>query len=337
MVNWSNFNQSPSDWDSFLLQARDYNVFQSYAWGEYKKKFCWTPLRFIATNKAQGVVGMVQILVKKLPFGFGIGWAPGGPILRFNASMEFSSVVSMLLKRLHEQYPRLLIRFHSHEQHDCLSAYEFRRACKRPLLKINSGFTVLINLKDSNADLQRAMTAKHRYYVKKAKLSRIDWVSGVTDESISDLIDVHRQMVLSKAIPSTSVNHQSLVLLREVLGDENITILTGFIMGRPVTSCLTYDFGRRSIYMIAATNESGRKVNAAYAMIPELLLHLKKKGIEVFDFGGIDPGNLSAEGVDHFKKGFGGAIVEHLGEWESANSEALRTIFNVGLLKMGRQ
>jgi lipid II:glycine glycyltransferase (peptidoglycan interpeptide bridge formation enzyme) len=72
-------------------------------------------------------------------------------------------------------------------------------------------------------------------------------------------------------------------------------------------------------------------------MIPELLEHLKQKGIETFDFGGIAPGNPNAEGVDHFKKGFGGEIIEHLGEWESANSEALRTILNIGLMKIGKR
>jgi hypothetical protein len=337
MVNWKNFDQSPSEWDSFILRARDYNVFQSYAWGEYKRKFGWNPLRFIATNKAQVVVGMVQILVKELPFGFGIGWAPGGPILRFNTSIEFSSDISALLKHLHDLYPRVLIRFHSHEKYDCRSAYEFRRACNRPLFKVNSGFTVLIDLKDSNADLQRAMTAKHRYYAKKAKSSHIEWVAGVTEKSISDLISVYIQMVLQKNITSTLINHQDLVLLSEVLGRESMTILIGYIAGSPVTFCLTYDFGRRSIYMMAATNDSGRRVNAAYAMIPELLLHLREKGIETFDFGGIDPGNLNAEGVDHFKKGFGGEIVEHLGEWESANSEALRTILNIGIMKIGKR
>jgi lipid II:glycine glycyltransferase (peptidoglycan interpeptide bridge formation enzyme) len=337
MVTWTNFDQSPSEWDSFLLRARDYNVFQSYAWGEYKKKFGWNPLRFIATNNKAQIVGMVQILVKELPFGFGVGWAPGGPILRFDPSIEFSNDILMLLKHLHDLYPRVLIRFHSHVKIDCRSAYEFRKACNRALFKINSGFTVLIDLKNSNSDLQKEMTAKHRYYAKKAISSHIKWVEGVTEKSISDFIDVHRQMVLSKAITSISINYQDLIFLRDILGKKNLTMLIGYIADRPVTSCLTYDFGQRSIYMMAATNDSGRKVSAAYAMIPELLEHLKQKGIETFDFGGIDPGNPNAEGVDHFKKGFGGAIIEHLGEWESANSEALRTILNIGLMKIGKR
>jgi lipid II:glycine glycyltransferase (peptidoglycan interpeptide bridge formation enzyme) len=88
--------------------------------------------------------------------------------------------------------------------------------------------------------------------------------------------------------------------------------------------------------MAAATNEMGRKISAAYAMISELFVNLKSKGVEVFDFGGIDPGNLNAQGVDHFKKGFGGKIIEHLGEWESIPSETLRFFLNIGLKRFGR-
>ena len=85
--------------------------------------------------------------------------------------------------------------------------------------------------------------------------------------------------------------------------------------------------------MSAASNNEGRKANLAYAMIPILFNHLKEKGIIHFDFGGIDPANSEAKGVDHFKKGFGGEIIEHLGEWDSARISFLRFIMNIYLMK----
>jgi lipid II:glycine glycyltransferase (peptidoglycan interpeptide bridge formation enzyme) len=87
--------------------------------------------------------------------------------------------------------------------------------------------------------------------------------------------------------------------------------------------------------MIAATNDLGRNTCAAYSMVPNLLKHLASKGIKRFDFGGIDPGNPGAAGVDHFKKGFGGSIVESLGEWEFMSSNAARFLINFGILKSG--
>ncbi len=63
---------------------------------------------------------------------------------------------------------------------------------------------------------------------------------------------------------------------------------------------------------------------AAYAMVVKLLASLKEKGITQFDFGGIAPASLAASGVNHFKRGFGGELVEYLGEWEWVVSPSVR-------------
>ena len=339
MVNWIRFEQGSSVWDAFLAEALDCNIFQSYAWGEYKKHFGWTPLRFIATNKKQVVVGMAQILVKEFPLGFGIGWAPGGPIYRFAGlnSIGLGNNISILIKYLHDLFPRVLVRFHGHEIHDSYSSFEFRTALKRPFIKINSGYTVRVDLNKFGDNKPELMSAKHRYYWKKATSHQIDWIFGINEKNISSLVEVHSDMVFSKSMQSIAIDKKDVTLLCEIFRESHLTLLTGYMADKPVTSCLTYDFGRRSIYMLAATNQIGRQVSAAYAMIPILFLHLKNKGVEDFDFGGIDPGNINAEGVDRFKKGFGGTIVEYVGEWESASSELIRCILNFGLIKIGRR
>ena len=333
MVTWQQFDQSADLWDAFLLRALDSNVFQSYAWGEYKRALGWEPLRFIATTKAD-VVGMAQVLLKKPMFGFGIAWSPGGPVFEFNKALNLGVDLTALIKQLHSRYPGVLIRFDSYSMHNCVNCYDFRKACRRPFYNINSGFT-LLNKLGPNYDYQSEMTSKHRYYCRKASSSPIRWACGVTDRHLNDFTKVHQQMVHSKKKKLSEISNQDLIKLREILGERSITLLIGYLDGHPVTSCLTYDFGRKSIYTAAATSDVGRKVCAAYAMIPKLFSLLQAKGIEVFDFGGIDPGNSTAEGVNHFKRGFGGKVVEHLGEWESACSEGLRIALNIGLKKFG--
>lgn len=86
--------------------------------------------------------------------------------------------------------------------------------------------------------------------------------------------------------------------------------------GRPATSCLVLTLADKAFYLLAATGTDGRRISAAYAMVFKLFELLKSRGVTRFDFGGIDPLSPSARGVDHFKRGFGGEIVEYLGEWE---------------------
>jgi len=50
MVNFYVFKDGQQQWDSILKAADDRNVFQSYAWGEYKREFGWSPLRTLGRN-----------------------------------------------------------------------------------------------------------------------------------------------------------------------------------------------------------------------------------------------------------------------------------------------
>ena len=72
MVVWEKFEGHPSEWDSLLLNSSDYTIFQTYAWGDFKQANGWLPLRLVGKHSSKGVVGMVQVLIKMMPFGFGI-------------------------------------------------------------------------------------------------------------------------------------------------------------------------------------------------------------------------------------------------------------------------
>ncbi len=339
MVTWEQYpeNEGAQGWDSLLLQARDYTVFQSYGWGEYKRTAGWRPLRYVARNKGGKVTGMAQLLLKLLPLGFGMAWAPGGPALRFEAggAEPVGRDLLGLLVEMHSRYPRVLVRFHSHIPHDSGLAYGFNQACRRPFFKINSGYTIHMNLVALGNEFARGMTSKHRYYVKKADGTPLRWESGCSDRDITALVNIHREMVTNKNVPTIATSEAEIVSLRNAVGEHGLTILTGYLNDEPVTSCLTFDFGRKSIYMVAATGNKGRQVSAAYAMVARLISLLQQKGIEHFDFGGIDPVSASAEGVNHFKRGFGGDIVEYLGEWEAARTEWLRWGMNLAIWKRG--
>jgi hypothetical protein len=337
MVNFFSFDGEKHQWDSILREASDCNVFQSFNWGEYKRELGWIPYRFLGKNRGGEVCCLIQVLVKKLPFGYSMGWAAGGPVLNFRRGGN--DAVADILKSLADyfslNFPKMLLRIHSHLDDCSIYSYQLRRCFKRPFAKINSGFTIKIDLDSEELDFSKIMSSKHRYYEKKSRSSEIEWIFGVGDANISALLEVHNQMVERKKIASFAISEEGLIQLRNYFGDNGLTLLTGFFNGRPVTSCLTYDFCDHSIYMVAATNDLGRDICAAYSMIPNLLRHLSAKGIKKFDFGGIDPGNVAAEGVDHFKKGFGGSIIEYLGEWEIAPSELVRIGMNLGLVKRG--
>src|SRR5687768_3901406 len=115
MVKWellpANYNRAA--WDDALLQSHDYNVFQSFRWGEYKRGAGWTPMRWIARDHTGLVVAMAQILTKSFRDKVKIGWAPGGPVLLFPQTPwdELTLIVKLLLREINALGGRTSIRF----------------------------------------------------------------------------------------------------------------------------------------------------------------------------------------------------------------------------------
>ena len=325
-------------WDQALSQAEDYTVFQSFAWGEYKKQTNWLPLRYCCFDKNGKILGLVQLLVKKLFFGLTFIWAPGGVVFCFPnyRFADISKLIQSLIAEIRIDYSQSLIRFHSHLENNSALSFSINKACFYPYFKINSGYTVHFKLDQESGQLRQKMTKKHRYYTKIAAAVGISWSVGNNNKLLTDLVKIHQEMVENKQLSSIATNYNELEKMRNMLGNK-VLILTGYLDNIPVSACLVLIFGSKSHYLVASTGKQGREVYAAYAMFERLINELMERGVTEFDFGGIDPVNRSAAGVNHYKCGFGGQIVEQLGEWESASSEFIRVAINLAIrMRRGR-
>ena len=305
-------------WDTQLLRAVDATVFQSFGWGEFKRHEGWTPQRFVHQGAGGQAAGMVQLLAKRLPLGLSLAWAPGGPVVQFEGARADEDLPG-LLAAIRQAQPRALVRFDCSAAQDDRSSSQFAAHCRRPAARLNSGVTIRFQISGGPEEFAGQMTSKHRYYVRKAEKASLRWESDCNDTALAAFEALHRDMSANKGIAVRAFSAARLSRLRDALGPDGMTLLTGYLTDRPVTACLTLNFGPKSFYFLAATGEEGRRVGAAYAMLPRLIEELRQKGIREFDFGGIAPGSAKSAGVDHFKKGFGGGIVETVGEWEWSN------------------
>ncbi len=334
MVTWELHRESGSGdvWNALLLETGDPNVFQTYEWGEFKRVAGWTPDRWLAREPDGSVVGMAQVLTKVFPGGISIGWAPGGPILVFpkRSGPDPTITLTRFLETQKATGARRWVRLYSlaPAEKDLIRAFE--HACVRPLFALNSGYTLRIDLHQSLDDLTRKMSTKHRYYVKKSLGVGIEWKVGNDPELINEFSRLYADMVRIKALASLDGGAEEVRPLCAALG-EQVIILAGFVGGEAVTACLTLIFGERAFYFKAATGRKGREMSAAYAMIHQLLVYLGERRVTQLDFGGIAPDSRRLAGVNHFKKGFGGELVEYVGEWEWASSAWLRWAGNLAI------
>lgn len=339
MSKWQLWVNTKEAWDKALLLSADNSVFQTFSWGEYKKLVGWRPERYFIMDNGNKIQGMAQVLIKHLPFGFTFIWVSGGLVFKFpDFKMdELAGLVHKLILKLHKQYPRSLVRFNSHVNADPMLSLQFNKVCSRPYAQLNSGFTVELNLNKSIDQLRKGMASKHRYYTKRAVEVELTWVVANDDHQLTILESIYQEMVKEKKLLRNFFLLDELFNMRENMG-ENLIILTGFFGEVPVTSCLVLVFGKKAFYMTASTNKLGRDISAGYAMFEQLMRVLGERGVTEFDFGGVNLNKKSATGVNHFKIGFGGKVVEYLGEWESASSKIVKLAINLAIrLKVGRR
>lgn len=334
-ISWDIFEpaqEAPPMWDKWLLEADDYNVFQSCAWGQYKRRHGWTPVLCTGKGKSGRLVGMAQILVKKFPFGICAGWAPGGPVFQFSgwSPKEVDKTLGSLRQALENKFGRIWLRFHSHLPASPELAFAFSGRLNRPFIRVNSEFSASLDLGVDTKEFERSMTSKHRYYVKQALAHKIEWRYGRDEKLQEDLARLHAEMAEGKGMESIKVSLPEVKDMVSSMGEQAV-ITGGYYNGEAVTSCLLLTFGNKAFYAIAANGRKGRELSAAYAMIYQMIPILKEMGMKKLDFAGLDPQIPGAFGVNHFKKGFGGRMVEYLGEWEFATSEKLRYAMNAGL------
>ncbi len=358
MSHWETASATAAQWDGWLHTFPHAHVYQSSAWAAYKQAAGWQCVRFVLRGEdsdgADGGVpsAMMQGLVKRVPLFGGMMWVPGGPLWRaVPSAIESAALARAVGTSSAARYVRLFDLSEAVVEHAPSGSYvpfvpqatplaveaEVRGYAvpwRRPQVPNGSGVSVLIDVTQPRAVWLEAMTSKHRYYVRRALREPVQWKAGNELAQLDALATLTSAMGRIKgAAHQRSVDE--LQAQCAALGPSVMT-LVGYLDGQAVSGCQVLRWGTMAIYATAATNEAGRAISAAYAMIAELRDLLRAEGVVALDFGGIDPGNPAARGVDHFKRGFG-RTATYAGEWEWAASPLARTLGNLAVwLRRGR-
>src|SRR3989344_2986170 len=73
-------DKDKSQYNNFLLNSKYKDILQSWEWGEVKSRFNWRAERLGFFKEGQ-LVGLAQILKRRLPFNFSLFYIPRGPVI----------------------------------------------------------------------------------------------------------------------------------------------------------------------------------------------------------------------------------------------------------------
>jgi lipid II:glycine glycyltransferase (peptidoglycan interpeptide bridge formation enzyme) len=297
------------EWNLFLENHPHAHVLQTGEWGELKSAFGWEPVRVV-----NGGVG-VQILFRKLPLGFSVGYMPK-PVdseMWKVESEKFWREVDDVCRKKHAIFLKLEPdTWVSESTHLPLTTYHFSRSPHN----IQPPRTVLVDLRGSEDDILARMKQKTRYNI------RLAGKKGVTVRAWDDLDGFHRMMQVTGGRDGFGVH--SLDYYRrayELFHPAGMAeLLLAEFEGRPLAALMVFARGRRAWYMYGASTDEERNRMPAYLIQWEAMRWARAKGAEEYDLWGVpdeDEAALEANfetrrgglwGVYRFKRGFGGEV-----------------------------
>lgn len=331
---------SLSDWNQFLAGHPNVHLLQTGEWGELKSAFGWKPVRIVSGN-----VG-VQILFRKLPLGFTIGYIPKGPVCKspFSAiTNQFWRDIDIVCKSNRSIFCKL--ELDSWDLEDLsLASYQwqlflsgapsprFPSNVHIPLSVVigslfnNNWFasphniqpprTIVIKINGTNDGILAKMKQKTRYNIRLAEKK------GVTVHTWDDLKSFHKMMLITGGRDGFGIHSlEYYKRVYELLHPRQMgEILVAEYEGKPLAALFVARNGNRAYYLYGASTDEERNRMPTYLLQWEAMKWAKVRGCEEYDLWGVpdeDEATLEAKfetrhdglwGVYRFKRGFGGEV-----------------------------
>jgi lipid II:glycine glycyltransferase (peptidoglycan interpeptide bridge formation enzyme) len=335
-------------WNSFVSRWPDFELMQSYEWGEFKQSLGWKVVRLVVERDGQWIAG-AQMLIKPLLSGLiSIVYVPRGPLLDW----KDKAVVQTLLSSMHSlarQHRAIVLKIeppirYSPDMRQIFQSLGFRRSH----FDNQPRCTMWIDLTFDLDTLFARMHKTTRYNI------RFSARQGVTvyKATVSDLDTFYHLLELTATRSGFPVRsreyyrqewdalapHGYLELFLARYQDEILAVRIPAI------------FGNKAATLHSASSDAYRELKPNELLMWESLRWAKSQGCTIYDVWGI-PDQVGEHlykgyplpeeprgglwGVYNFKRGFGGDVVYYVGAYDSVYSPFWYWTLNTAMTKLG--
>ncbi len=296
---------SLTDWNQFLSQHPNAHLLQTGEWGALKGGFGWKPVRIVSDN-----VG-AQILFRKLPLGYTIGYIPK-PVI---SDRSFSDQIWQEIDVVCRKHYAIFCKLEPDSWNDS-PLPQGEGGVRVSPHNIQPPRTIIIDIKNSEDEILAKMKQKTRYNIRLAEKK------SVTIRAWDDIKSFHKMMLVTGGRDGFGVH--SLEYYKrayELLHPKGMgEILVAEYEGRPLAALFVARNGNRAYYLYGASTDEERNRMPTYLLQWEAIKWAKARGCEEYDLWGVpdeDEATLEANfetrhdglwRVYRFKRGFGGAL-----------------------------
>lgn len=292
---------SLSDWNQFLAQHPNSHLLQTAEWGELKSAFGWKAVRMITNNTG------VQILFRKLPLGFTIGYIP---------KANFEGSLWKEIDSVSKHNRTIFLKWEPDFWDDSPLPVGQRLGMRVSPHNIQPPRTSIVDIKDSEEEILARMKQKTRYNIRLAEKK------GVTVRAWDNIESFHKMMLITGGrdnfgVHSLEYYRRAYELLQpKGMGD----LLVAEYDGKPLAALFVSRNGNRAYYLYGASTDEERNRMPTYLLQWKAMKWAKARGCEEYDLWGVpDEDETMLEtnfetrhdglwGVYRFKRGFGGEL-----------------------------
>jgi lipid II:glycine glycyltransferase (peptidoglycan interpeptide bridge formation enzyme) len=310
-----------AQWNDLLLALPAPHLLQSWTWGELKEAFGWRATRLSWTQDADHAVAAAQLLIRERAGGLKLAYCPKGPTLDWSHPEQRSVVLADLLAAARER-GAFLLKIDPEVPYDDGPGQEVEQTLdgagwRRSQDKVQFRNTLVLDLRHDEETLLANMKQKWRYNVRLAGRKGVQ----VRRAGVDDLELLYRMYA------ETSRRDGFVIRAREYYSQAWRSFterglaqpLIAEVDGEPVAGQVIYRYGKTGWYLYGMSTDRHREKMPNHLLHWEAIRWAREQGCETYDFVGA-PDELSEHdpmwGVYRFKLGFGGRLVETIGEWD---------------------
>ncbi len=312
--------------------------FQSWEWGEFRKKTGNIPLRFCEYKNSRPI-NSYQLMMHKIPrTKYKIGTLIKCP----KPTQELIDYLKTLAKeenlifiKIEPNYP---VNNKEKTKQSIIKLLKKNNAT--PGKELFNPSTFWIDIDKTEDQLLESFHPKTRYNIRLAKRKGIEIVEDNSNKAFEKYIQLTRETVERQGFYAHTEKYHRLMwrglhkkmLLRK---EEPIArLFTAKYKGEIITTWILFVWHDFLYYPFGASTDKLKNVMANNLMMWEAILYGKKLGLTTFDLWGREPG----KGFTRFKEGYGPKVIEFIGTWDLITNPLyqpyrIADLFRWGLLR----
>jgi peptidoglycan pentaglycine glycine transferase (the first glycine) len=306
-------------WDRALLRLPRPHILQSWEWGAFKSRHGWSATHWLlkdASDRPRAAALVLRRRLARLPFG--LLYVPKGPILEPTDGEAWEAILAHLA-RLAQGQRAIFVKLDPDVsvEHTASTDRLLRRGWRPSAEQIQFRNTMTLDLTRDEDALLAAMKSKWRYNIRLAERKGVTARPGTT-EDLPLLYDMYRETALRDSFVI-----RPFAYYRDAWGSFIERGLAQPLIANvdddAVAMVLLFRFGDCAWYMYGASRDWHREKMPNHLLQWEAMRWAKSVGCTVYDLWGAPDEAVESDpmwGVYRFKRGFGAALVRHIGAYD---------------------